>query len=386
MSDLTDRIARLEDAVQDAAEKAGLPVNAERLQELVVEAILEALDASVDTLADLADLDEEEVEAIVRRALEQLYPKWSAVARRDVSKRLLEMVTEAETFYREQDVDVTGLREAVGRSQRAREITEALEAGMRSVDDQIRTATTDGVRDQVRRGEVDRQQLATRIEEEAGTSAYQARVNARAAVGAYNQVYRNELSRRSDLPHLFYYGPAMRNTRPFCRIHRDRAFTPEQVDQMENAQLEPPGVHRGGYNCVHSWLPVDAGWDAELAGKVVDQATPTEVEVDQKGRRKIKVFASAPRVERLEAQIPLSRAGYEQIIDAETNDSGFVAIDRGWIADLTADRRTKKYRRMISIRDRAVELAENGRVVRLTAREGADMIVDGEAVSLEAAE
>ena len=383
MSDLTDRIERLEEAVQSAAEKVGLPVSAERLQEMVTEAVLEALDASVDSLDELADLDDDELAAIVRRALDQLYPTWTARARRDVSRRLLEMVTEAEAFYREQDLDVSGLREAVGRSQRARQVGEALEAGMRHVDDQIREATIDGIRDQIRRGELDRQQLAIRIEEEAGTSAYQARITARAAVGAYNQVYRNELSRRSDLPHLFYYGPVMRNTRPFCRIHRDRVFTPEQVEQMENAQLEPPSVHRGGYNCIHSWLPVNADWDDELAAKVVDQQTATEVEVDQRGLRTIKVFADPPRVERLKAQIPLSRAGYEQILDAETNDEGFVAIDRGWIAELTADRRTKRYRRMIEIRDRARELAEEGHVVRLSAREQADMIVDGEEINLD---
>lgn len=383
MSDLTDRIAQLEEAVQSAAEKTGLPVSAERLQELVIEAILEALDASVDSLDDLADLTDDELADVVRRALDKLYPTWTATARRDIAKQLQEMVTEAEAFYRDQDIDVRGLREAVGRSQRAREISESLEQGMRGVDEQIKTATIDGIRDQVRRGEIDRQQLATRIEEESGTSAWQARINARAAVGAYNQVYRNELSKRADLPHLFYYGSLMRNTRPFCRIHRDRVFTPEQVEQMENAQLEPPSVHRGGYNCIHSWLPVNADWDEELAAKLVAQETPNEVEVDQKGRRTIKVFANDQRVERLKVQIPLSRAGYEQIIDAETDDTGFVAIDKGWIALLTADRRTKRYRRMIQIHDRAIELAENGRVVRLSARIDADMVVDGEETSLE---
>ncbi len=147
---------------------------------------------------------------------------------------------------------------------------------------------------------------------------------------------------------------------------------------MDNAQLMPVSVHRGGFNCIHTWLPVNADWDEALAAKLVEEQTPIEIAIDKQERSKIIVFANTARVTRLKSQFPLDRAGYERIYDADTNDTAFVAIHRKWLDELGRDRRTKKYKRMIAIRDRALELSEQGRIVRLDLSDDYDLIVDGE--------
>lgn len=377
MSDLIDRIQSLEEAVQRIAAKSGSSLSPERIQSMAVEAILDALDAS-GTLTELGDVDEADLIDLISETLEKLREDWTRQAQRDIARDLVQMVKRAETFYTEQGVEIKGIREAVRRSERAKEITKALDDGLKGITKDLKTAITSGLKDQIARGDIDDSALAARIESESKTDAWRAQVNTRVAVTGYQQVYRNELSKRSGLPHLYYSDREKRNTRAFCRIHKDRVFTIAQVEQMDNAQLMPVSVHRGGFNCIHTWLPVNADWDEALAAKLVEEQTPIEIAIDKQERSKIIVFANTARVTRLKSQLPLDRAGYERIYDADTNDTAFVAIHRKWLDELGRDRRTKKYKRMIAIRDRALELSEQGRIVRLDLSDDYDLIVDGE--------
>lgn len=131
--------------------------------------------------------------------------------------------------------------------------------------------------------------------------------------------------------------------------------------------LEPVMVFKGGFNCRHSWLPVNPDWDPELKNKVVDEE-PTVVPVDAAGNRTITVIAPEGRIDRLKAQIPLQRTGHTRLIDADSNDTGFVAIHENWHnARLDAQAGSRLRSSYDDEYDEAVRRSELGKQVSLRA-------------------
>ena len=63
-----------------------------------------------------------------------------------------------------------------------------------------------------------------------------------------------------------YYGSIIKDSRDFCRKHTGKVYTEEQINQIwanDTAQGRDQGspfIVRGGYNCRHSWQPVDPSW------------------------------------------------------------------------------------------------------------------------------
>src|SRR6185369_1909629 len=53
-----------------------------------------------------------------------------------------------------------------------------------------------------------------------------------------------------------YSGPVDKLERPFCRHLTDvwKAYTREQIGQMDNGQLPNVFITRGGWNCRHQWI------------------------------------------------------------------------------------------------------------------------------------
>lgn len=53
-----------------------------------------------------------------------------------------------------------------------------------------------------------------------------------------------------------YTGPDDILTRPFCQrlVRRNRTYTRQQVERMDNRQLPNPFLTGGGYNCRHAWV------------------------------------------------------------------------------------------------------------------------------------
>ncbi|MCA0268612.1 MAG: hypothetical protein LCH53_05265 [Bacteroidetes bacterium] len=367
-------IERLEERVSDILAGLRTPRTAsEAMRRAVTDAVLSILDAY--TPDELAGLD---VERIVRDALDRVYPEWSGAFKSDLAERLDTLIRETDAFYSGQGLDLTGLRDAVRRAEAVAQLTDVFEQGMTDINADLRVATIRALEDAIRSGSIDRDALRDEIGRLAGTSERKARVQTQAALGAYNQQYRNAVSDRAGLDHFHYYGPLQRNTRAFCRIHRDRVFKRGQIEQMENGMLEPVLTYRGGWNCIHSWLPVDPSWDADLAARVCPDVPPSVLPLNAMGTRRLVVFAEAGRVDRLRAQMQLEGKGYEQIFDAATNDRGYVALHRSWFDALGTDRRTREYKRMMRLRELAGRLAEEGHTVLLTKADTADLIVDGE--------
>ena len=68
------------------------------------------------------------------------------------------------------------------------------------------------------------------------------------------------------LNNYLYYGSIIKDSRDFCRKHTGKVYTEEQINQIwanDTAQGRDQGspfIVRGGYNCRHSWQPVDPSW------------------------------------------------------------------------------------------------------------------------------
>lgn len=53
-----------------------------------------------------------------------------------------------------------------------------------------------------------------------------------------------------------YAGPLDGKTRPFCKRHVGQIKTMDQWNELDNGQVNPVGVYRGGYNCRHILLGI----------------------------------------------------------------------------------------------------------------------------------
>jgi hypothetical protein len=68
------------------------------------------------------------------------------------------------------------------------------------------------------------------------------------------------------LTNYLYYGSLMKDSRDFCRKHAGKVYNEEQIaeiwanDTGQGRDQGSPFIVRGGYNCRHSWQPVDPSW------------------------------------------------------------------------------------------------------------------------------
>jgi hypothetical protein len=364
--DILAQIRSLEAEVGQAAETVRLPGQSDdRLTEALVDAIIELVTEGGLTVGDL---DSTEFVAEVAEVIFEAFADWNGETRQSMLAAVQDSVQLVEKFYNERGLDTTGLRAAAQRSQLAQTITQSLDAGLNQIQEQLRVSTVDAMRDQILSGRIDRVALADQIEKDAKTGAGYARIQAHAAVGGFNQAYREEVARRAGLTHYHYFGPVQNNTRPFCRIHVGYVFPRNRIEQMINGMLEPVLTFKGGYNCRHAWLPVDLDWDPALAAKLVDEE-PTDVATQINGKGIITVIAPAGRIDRLKSQIPLQPKGYLRFYDAESSESGYVAVHESWhVARLGNRAGSKKRKQFDDQLNDALRRAEAGEQVQLRAK------------------
>jgi len=77
------------------------------------------------------------------------------------------------------------------------------------------------------------------------------------------------------LTSFLYYGSLMKDSRDFCRLHAGKVYTTDEINQIwanDSAQGRDQGspfIVRGGYNCRHSWQPVDPSWIDESGNSTI---------------------------------------------------------------------------------------------------------------------
>ena len=251
----------------------------------LAEGILSVLDAF--ELDDLAGAD---LRAIIDRVLDDVFPGYADTLRQAVAERVAQSVTDTRDLYQRLGIDPPGVLEAVQRSAEAAALTSMLDDGMILNRDELKTATLDVMRRAIASGDLDRRALAKSLAEQAQAAAHTANTQITTSIAAYNQAYRNELATRAELDHFLYFGTIQDTTRPFCRALVGKVFTAEQIDQMSNGMLNPVKVFKGGWNCRHSWVPVDPDWDEELTQGLVD-GEPQEIPISADGSRTATIIA-----------------------------------------------------------------------------------------------
>lgn len=98
-----------------------------------------------------------------------------------------------------------------------------------------------------------------RIAERTERSIPQAITEARTQVAEFDRFVTAQVAADAGAELFLYAGPVDGITRPFCAELVGHAFTLEQVQQLDNAQTSAsPAIAGGGYNCRHSFSPIDA--------------------------------------------------------------------------------------------------------------------------------
>lgn len=68
------------------------------------------------------------------------------------------------------------------------------------------------------------------------------------------------------LTSYLYYGSLMKDSRDFCIKHANKVYTEDEINQIwaddpaQGRDQGSPFIVRGGYNCRHSWQPIDPSW------------------------------------------------------------------------------------------------------------------------------
>lgn len=72
------------------------------------------------------------------------------------------------------------------------------------------------------------------------------------------------------LKHFRYAGTLERDSRPFCRKHVNKIYSEKDIERIwksprtwQGAAQGDPFVVRGGYNCRHTWQPVNPEWNLD---------------------------------------------------------------------------------------------------------------------------
>jgi hypothetical protein len=72
-----------------------------------------------------------------------------------------------------------------------------------------------------------------------------------------------------------YYGSIIKDSRDFCRLHAGKVYNEEQINQIwsndtgQGRDQGSPFIVRGGYNCRHSWQPIDPSWVDEEGNSTI---------------------------------------------------------------------------------------------------------------------
>lgn len=310
-----EQLEQAEERLSRIMDRAGSPTAYERYLSGVTEGLLSLADDLPESAA--------EIDAAVAAVLRSAGLEHEDALRRELGRRIGEAVDVTKELYGDQVTGIDDMVAAHRRSQVVRELEGQFGSGLRTVAGHLREATAAELRE-LGRGALDREALERRIAKHAGVAMGHAGSEARAVVSAYHQSFRDRLADEAELDHFMYYGHLQQNSRPFCRVHVGQTFTSEQLNAMDNGMLNPVRIHRGGYRCTHSLVPVDPAWD-EVPAPAEGMTART---VKMPYGKPIRVYATRAGHERLADQMKLGRGW--NVLNAVENDRGWVGMHQSW--------------------------------------------------------
>lgn len=77
------------------------------------------------------------------------------------------------------------------------------------------------------------------------------------ALSEYSRLVVTATARGTSDEAFLFDGPIDAKLRPFCAERVGKVFTRAEIDAMDNGQLPNTLISGGGYNCRHTWIPLD---------------------------------------------------------------------------------------------------------------------------------
>ena len=79
---------------------------------------------------------------------------------------------------------------------------------------------------------------------------------------SYSSALNMEKALEAGLTKFKYAGQLTGSNRSFCErlLREDKSYSREHINAMDNGNLNPVWIYRGGYNCIHRWVVWDEGW------------------------------------------------------------------------------------------------------------------------------
>ena len=277
MGKLFDTVTTLEGAVQKVLDDAYNSAEMDDFEQAYIDAVLRGL----------ADIDPAtaDVQQIIADALGASADFIEIDLAERIDREVNTLIDETETFYKDlANVEIPALGEAVRRRSDAQALTRLFRENMGQMREELLETTIDEAQRQIAAGNLNRTNLRDNILEAAEGKLHWARTNTRQVIGGLNRMHRDQVRIEAGLQRGLYFGDIRNNTRPFCRALVGQVFSVEQIEQMSNGQGLEVKTFCGGWNCIHSWMWVNEGWDDEL-----DLAFNDGIDIQEKEADSLKI-------------------------------------------------------------------------------------------------
>ena len=108
-------------------------------------------------------------------------------------------------------------------------------------------------------GLISKESVLADIKTETKLTAAQQRTEITTRINGFKQVARNGFAKAAGIDRSEYVGPLDKITRSFCAKHTGQVKTMEEWNALDNGQVSPVGIYKGGYNCRHALIGVKDG-------------------------------------------------------------------------------------------------------------------------------
>jgi hypothetical protein len=283
----------------------------------VVDGVLSMIDDNTNT---------EDIESLVNKALADSAVKNQKAWQRQIMNLVRDNIQKTQAFYKDRvNTRLDNLYQQTLKRKEVARISKLFSDNIRVANKAMKQGIIKETIKEIESGLLDSMRLRKNLEKKAGLPKHHAYTNSKMAVSAIAQEARNKVAEDAGLDYFYYYGEILEHSRYFCRLCINKTFSRKQLEMMSNGMLDPVMTFKGGYRCIHSLLGVNPAWDDDIKPVRGDSVKTIDT-----GYRIIKVVTSEEAIERLEVQDEMKKTGEMFFFNAQSNDTGFVAVHSNW--------------------------------------------------------